>query len=111
MADVFQQFEDGGAAIGVARGGDEALGLVKQDVDLLFLAQRFAVEKDAVPVGVDPLVGIADRFAVHLDAAAGDDGAGVGPAGDAGLRNETVERLERLGSGRLFALFRQPPTV
>ena len=53
------------------------------------------VKADAVPLHIDPMIGVAHDLSIDLDPAGANHGAGVNTRTDSGLRQHAVQRLER----------------
>ena len=87
-----EELHDGGAAFGVADGGDVAFGLVKHEVEeALGGLDGFAVNGDGVGVGIGFGAEFGDDLAVEGDAAGGDDFFGFAAGGDAGGGEDFLE--------------------
>ena len=97
---ALQQVHDGLAGMGVAGGGDIALGLVHHDIYLLLALETLAVEADVVGEDVDLGSELGDDLAVDGDYAGLDEGVGLTPGAYAGIGDELVEAdlvLDRSG--------------
>ena len=79
-----------GAAFGIFVGGEVALGLVEEEVDLGGVLDGLAVEGDAVADEVHPVIGGLDQLAVHANSAGADPLAGFGARAQAGFRQDAL---------------------
>jgi len=80
-----EKLHDGGAAFGIADGGDVAFGLVEHEINrALSGLDGFAVDGDGIGVGIGFGAEFGDDLAVEGDAAGGDDFFGFAAGGDAG---------------------------
>ena len=87
-----EKLHDGGAAFGIADGGDVAFGLVEHEVDgALGGLDGFAVDEDGVGVGIGFGAEFGDDLAVEGDAAGGDDFFGLAAGSDAGGGEDFLE--------------------
>jgi len=90
-----EELHYGGAAFGVADGGDVAFGFVEHEIEeALGGLDRFAVDADGVRVGIAFGAEFGDDLAVEGDAAGGDDLFGFAAGGDAGGGEDFLEALE-----------------
>ena len=69
LPNLRNQRVDGGPPFWILVSGDETFGFVQQHVDALLPHDRFGVERDAVALGVDPMVVRLDHGAIDGDAA------------------------------------------
>lgn len=96
--EVTEKLQDGGAAFGVAGGGDVAFRLVEHEIDgRLGGVDGFAVNGDGVGGEVGFGAEFGDDFAVDGDAAGEDEFFGFAARGDAGGGEEF---LKAFGHGR-----------
>ena len=100
LFEIPQQVVNRGTALRIAGGGEVAFGFVKKQVDLAAFADRAAVELHVVAFEVDPVVGIGDAPAVHLDPAGGDPLPGLDARAKASLRDHALQCLQRALPGR-----------
>ncbi len=80
----------GFAVLGVVDGGDEAFGLVEEEVAFALAVEGFATVFDHVAF-VNLEAHLGDYFAVDGDAASGDELVGITPRANAGIGNVFVE--------------------
>jgi len=90
-----EELHHGGAAFGVADGGDVAFGFVEHEIEeALGGLDGLAVDADGVRVGIGFGAEFGDDLAVEGDAAGGDDFFGFAAGGDAGGGEDFLEALE-----------------
>ena len=69
-----EELHDGGAAFGIADGGDVAFGLVEHEIDRALRGlDGFAIDGDGVGIGIGFGAEFGDDLAIERDAAGGDD--------------------------------------
>jgi hypothetical protein len=99
LAHLVKELHDRGAAFRVLDGGDEALGLVQDEVaKALGALQELAVDADVVAAGVSFGAQLSNDLAVDLDSALLDKLLGFAAAGYAGLGEDFLQAVE-LGGG------------
>ena len=92
---LVEELHHRGAAFGVLDGGDEAAGLVEDEVAVALGAlEQLAVDADVVAGGVGLGAQHGDHLAVDLDAALLDHGLGAAAAGDAGGGEDFLQAFE-----------------
>jgi hypothetical protein len=105
--DLCEEFHHRGPVLGIAHGGDEALGLVEHEVaQALRALQELAVDANVIANRVGLGAEFGHDFAVDLYTSFGDQFFGVAAAGDAGLGEDFLEAVQLCGrfwSG--FSLF------
>jgi len=102
LGEFAEELHDGGAAFGIADGGDVAFRFVQEKIDeTLRAVEGFAVDADGVGlrIGLSSLLGY--DLAVKRDATGGDDFFGFAAGGDAGGGEDF---LEAGGHGRDVSL-------
>jgi hypothetical protein len=83
---VRQVIHHRGATAVVGHGGDAALGLVEQDIEIVEGGDGFAVDQHGVVVRIDLRAEHGDDLAVHLHATGDDQLLGLAACGDPGGR-------------------------
>jgi hypothetical protein len=90
-----EELHDGGAAFGIADGGDVTFGLVKHEIDwALSGLDGFAVDEDGVCLGIGFGAEFGDNLAVKRDAAGGNDFFGFAAGRDTGGGEDFLEAGE-----------------
>ncbi len=85
----------GGAAFGIADGGDVAFGFVEHEIEeALGWLDGLAVDADGVGLGIGLGAEFGDDLAVEGDVAGGDDFLGFAAGGDAGGSEDFLEARE-----------------
>lgn len=102
LLDALEVVGDGGAALGVAHGGDDAVGLVHGEVEeMAGRVEEFAVDLDVIGGEVGFGAESGDGLAIDANAALEDHFLGVAAAGDAGLGDDFLKAFEgQLGGFR-----------
>lgn len=90
-ADGSGPLDDGGAALGVMGGAEDAAGFVGKIGFAGFGADGTAVEGDGVAGGVDAEAGFGGGAAVDGDAAGGEEGGGAAAGRESGGGEEGLE--------------------
>ncbi len=95
LLDALEVVRDGGAALGVAHGGDDAVGLVHGEVEQMTgRVEKFAVDLDVIGGEVGFGAKRGDGLAVDANAALEDHFLGVAAAGDTGLGDDFLKAFE-----------------
>ena len=92
--EIAEELHDGGAAFGVANGGDVTFGFVQKKIDeALWGTERLAIDRDGVGEGVGFGAEFGDDFAVQGDPTGGDDFFGFAAGSDAGGGQDFLEAI------------------
>ena len=95
-AAAVHEHHDGAALLRVVGGGDEAFGLVEQEVAVALAAELLAAILHIV-AGHDHVAHLGDHLAVDLHAAGGDEFVGLATRADAGMGDVFVQAHRTLG--------------
>ncbi len=89
---------EGRPAFRIEEGGDDALGLVEEKEEGLWLpGQRTSIDKDHLVLGVDPCPGFGDNLSVHRDRARRNQLLGLSPGGNSPMGEDLVEPEATIG--------------
>src|SRR5579883_2860818 len=81
--------------LGVFVGSDVTLWLVEQKIDLLLRTHRLAIERDFVPLQVDPVIRSLDQFAVDAYTPSTNPLTRLGARSQACFRDRALQSLQR----------------
>ena len=96
------QVGDGGPALGILHGGDDARRFVHHDGDDVGIGQDpGAVETDLLRRRVDPQAGLGDGHTVDADSSRGDEALAGASRGDSGMGKDL---LQALAAGHIWVI-------